>query len=253
MSGLELNPRDVLDHLYELGYTNITANQLKEFVKDLKKLIKYDQRMKNGGKNKDCENESSEEEEKGEGRRSRVVAPRPAPRQTVSPMTAELAESNMKRFSPDVNACLDRDEITANRKITSTSCTSSDVVDGRQRSLGSRSETRHDRPKSKQASNCRPCSSKENIPPTRSSSFIRPWKCQSGGQRSGYLSNRSDPVALYHKYQALWQQNKIPGEENHSGLRWNIRERMLGQDPHPRPVSQASSLESMPRRRVTRL
>lgn len=33
MSGIDLNPREVLDHLYELGYTNISVDQFKEFVK----------------------------------------------------------------------------------------------------------------------------------------------------------------------------------------------------------------------------
>lgn len=32
-SSLQFNPREVLDHLHELGYTNITADQLKEFIK----------------------------------------------------------------------------------------------------------------------------------------------------------------------------------------------------------------------------
>lgn len=39
---------------------------------------------------------------------------------------------------------------------------------------------------------------------------------------------RSDPVALYHQYQAEWKRRNIPGESSHSDLRWMIRERMLG-------------------------
>lgn len=63
---VDLNPREVLAYLNELGYVNITAQQLKKFIKgkilfmllsiyaltklcfcflDLKKLIKYDQRQ----------------------------------------------------------------------------------------------------------------------------------------------------------------------------------------------------------------
>lgn len=60
-----INPRDVLLYLNELGYTNITAQQLKAFIKgrpwmwlifcrthiflilDLKKLVKYEQRLEN--------------------------------------------------------------------------------------------------------------------------------------------------------------------------------------------------------------
>ncbi|XP_055709819.1 uncharacterized protein LOC129805732 [Phlebotomus papatasi] len=39
---ISLDAREVLHHLNELGYKNITAHQLKEFIRDLKKLIKYD-------------------------------------------------------------------------------------------------------------------------------------------------------------------------------------------------------------------
>ncbi|GAB0093406.1 Hydrolethalus syndrome protein 1, C-terminal domain [Sergentomyia squamirostris] len=42
MSSISLDAREVLHHLNELGYRNITAQQLKEFIRDLKKLIKYD-------------------------------------------------------------------------------------------------------------------------------------------------------------------------------------------------------------------
>ncbi|KAJ4439686.1 hypothetical protein ANN_07814, partial [Periplaneta americana] len=59
---------------------------------------------------------------------------------------------------------------------------------------------------------------------------IRPWNIQSGQQGV----KRSDPVKLYHQYQHIWKQQKVPGEDRHSNLRWSIRERMLGEDPHPR-------------------
>ncbi|XP_055683098.1 uncharacterized protein LOC129789973 [Lutzomyia longipalpis] len=39
---ISLDAREVLHHLNELGYMNITPQQLKEFIRDLKKLIKYD-------------------------------------------------------------------------------------------------------------------------------------------------------------------------------------------------------------------
>lgn len=41
-----LDPREVLAHLHQLGYQNITPHQLKEFIIDLKKLIKHEQRLK---------------------------------------------------------------------------------------------------------------------------------------------------------------------------------------------------------------
>ncbi|KAL9922943.1 hyls1 centriolar and ciliogenesis associated [Glossina fuscipes fuscipes] len=45
MSHLTLDARAILHYLNELGYRNISAVQLKEFLKDLRKLIKYEEHM----------------------------------------------------------------------------------------------------------------------------------------------------------------------------------------------------------------
>ncbi|XP_075224469.1 hyls1 centriolar and ciliogenesis associated [Lycorma delicatula] len=259
-SGIQLNPREVLDHLHELGYTNITPDQLKEFIKDLKKLIKYDQRRAQGSRKDESSDDNASDSESSPEKnekcgisceQSRPVAPQSTPRHVLSPLTADLAESNIQKHPPTNYASHFNRDHYCNIQDPSTGQSSSDNIDSRQRTESTRSNTRDEMSRTKRTTQS--CSAKENHAPTRSSSFIRPWKYQSGGQRSGHLTNRSDPVALYHKYQALWQKNKIPGEEAHSGLRWNIRERMLGQDPQPRPISQASSLESMPRKRVVRM
>lgn len=39
-----LNPDEVLTHLKQLGYQNISTPQLSEFMHDLKKLIRYEQK-----------------------------------------------------------------------------------------------------------------------------------------------------------------------------------------------------------------
>lgn len=41
---------------------------------------------------------------------------------------------------------------------------------------------------------------------------------------------KNDPVALYHYYTSLWAKYKpnVPGENNWSELRWNIRQKMVG-------------------------
>ncbi|XP_019893794.1 uncharacterized protein LOC109613436 [Musca domestica] len=45
MSHLPVDARAILHYLNELGFRNISAEQLKEFLKDLRKLIKYEERM----------------------------------------------------------------------------------------------------------------------------------------------------------------------------------------------------------------
>ncbi|XP_076765806.1 uncharacterized protein LOC143432795 isoform X2 [Xylocopa sonorina] len=74
-------------------------------------------------------------------------------------------------------------------------------------------------------------------------SFIRPWRLQPEVQKSLSIK-KSDPVTLYQKYQQEWKQISFPGEAKHAGVRWAIREKMLGSDPHPMPLPRKST--SMP-------
>ncbi|XP_076297033.1 uncharacterized protein LOC143217118 [Lasioglossum baleicum] len=74
-------------------------------------------------------------------------------------------------------------------------------------------------------------------------SFIRPWRLQPEAQKAHNIK-KSDPVTLYQKYQQEWKQMSFPGEAKHAGLRWAIREKMLGGDPHPMPLPAKST--SMP-------
>ncbi|XP_043270356.1 uncharacterized protein Hyls1 [Venturia canescens] len=79
-------------------------------------------------------------------------------------------------------------------------------------------------------------------------SFIRPWQLQPETQRNASVK-KSDPVALYQKYQQEWKQISFPGEEQHARVRWAIREKMLGTDPNPRPILKKSqSLMSIRKR-----
>lgn len=61
---------------------------------------------------------------------------------------------------------------------------------------------------------------------------IRPWRLQSEVQKN-ITNKKCDPVALYQKYQQEWKQISFPGEAKHSKIRWAVREKMLGTDPHP--------------------
>lgn len=59
--------------------------------------------------------------------------------------------------------------------------------------------------------------------PTVNKMWIRP--------KSYHTVRRSDPVALYHSYQNEWNKfkQKLPGENDHSELRWKIRHKLLGE------------------------
>ncbi|KOC69064.1 hypothetical protein WH47_09621 [Habropoda laboriosa] len=74
-------------------------------------------------------------------------------------------------------------------------------------------------------------------------SFIRPWRLQPEAQKN-LNAKKSDPVMLYQKYQQEWKQISFPGEAKHANVRWAIRAKMLGGDPHPMPLPRKST--SMP-------
>ncbi|XP_019720043.1 hydrolethalus syndrome protein 1 homolog isoform X2 [Hippocampus comes] len=55
-------------------------------------------------------------------------------------------------------------------------------------------------------------------------SFIRPLMTQQ-------TIKKMDPVARYFHYKQLWDQLKLPGERDHRELRWEIRERLAYRPP----------------------
>ncbi|XP_051939322.1 centriolar and ciliogenesis-associated protein HYLS1 [Hippocampus zosterae] len=58
-------------------------------------------------------------------------------------------------------------------------------------------------------------------------SFIRPLMMQ-------HTIKKMDPVARYFHYKHLWDQLKLPGERDHRELRWEIRERLAYRPPAPK-------------------
>ncbi|XP_039285682.1 uncharacterized protein LOC111056949 isoform X1 [Nilaparvata lugens] len=204
---LNLDPREVLEHLSELGYSSISPDQLKEFISDLKKLIKYDVRV--------LEKQMEEE-------RKLQTLQVPHSHRSCSPSTTtSYGEGNVRtsrsRKTDKGSACIDSQPQSY---VTSTS-QQMDSVD-----LPSKEKVvdKFDRRCVTSAGG-----SKENVAPSNRPGFIRPWKLCPGSQKPGAAVNRCDPVALYHHYQQYWRQNRVPGESAHSNLRWNVRERMLGQ------------------------
>ncbi|CAH1791295.1 unnamed protein product [Owenia fusiformis] len=45
---------------------------------------------------------------------------------------------------------------------------------------------------------------------------------------------KNDPVRKYQEYKQAWVSQKAPGEKQHKGLRWTVREQMLYQDELPK-------------------
>ncbi|PNF37169.1 hypothetical protein B7P43_G00439 [Cryptotermes secundus] len=225
---IKLDPKEVKAHLHRLGYCNITGEQLREFIKDLKKLIKYDQHLLCTCKDSAEFSESSYKETSLETLRTS--------NSTSSPSGNE--NSHIEKYGRDQSR-----DTTAQKCVTCTRSFAHNVQsgDGSSRACVSGSAalpntagiTKKSAHFSKQEE-AQKLKSVENLQESVKAkhSFIRPRNIQPGQQAGA--PKRCDPVKLYHHYQDIWRQQKVPGEDNHSNLRWCIRVRMLGEDPQPR-------------------
>ncbi|XP_053665866.1 uncharacterized protein LOC128715010 [Anopheles marshallii] len=161
-----LDAGEILSHLNHLGYRNITVVQLKEFQKDLKKLIRYDA--------KQCV--------ESDGSLNDNAAPGNVFDRLHTETTASYQAKHTRSKHTEPAAPMDKENVTPIQKTTS--CKNNEIV---------------------------------------SKMWIRPKSSQS--------VRRSDPVALYHSYKKEWSKfkQKLPGENDHSELRWKIRNKLLGE------------------------
>ncbi|XP_063223303.1 centriolar and ciliogenesis-associated protein hyls-1-like isoform X3 [Bacillus rossius redtenbacheri] len=167
---VHLDPQEVLCHLQQLGFSDVSPKQLAEFMRDLKRLISYD-RQRQCLCRCTCEGEHS----------SVSGSERGTDGQHLDAATISLA---------------DRDENMSELESLAFSSTHA------------------------------PSKSVMEQPKRIKSTLIRPWQAGQGAAR------RCDPVALYHRYRALWSQQKFPGEDGRAELRWTVRHRMLGRQHH---------------------
>ncbi|BES94102.1 Hypothetical protein NTJ_06911 [Nesidiocoris tenuis] len=199
---IDLYPQEVLEHLKSLGYHHITKDQLKQFIKDLKKLIKHDLRKAQAQQENQfiSDDIDGSHHTKGNERPARKILGERnqagSQSKSVSVQTLETDE--------DVCAGSSREALPESRLGTS-SAKSSTCCAGRCCQTAA--------PKKSSAN-------KENPPLKPVSSFIRVAP-------SVVKDGKTDPVTLYHYYQSLWARQNRPGENPHSDVRWRIRHKMM--------------------------
>ncbi|XP_050310482.1 uncharacterized protein LOC126746327 isoform X1 [Anthonomus grandis grandis] len=201
--GERIDPREVLAYLNELGYTNISAQQLKEFIKDLKKIIKYDYRTRQQPCSESVEYLSDNTELNYSSDKENLPC-EPAPK---APKEKHIA---VHIYDKKTRRCIDHEHCIhtcltepANKtQVTQT-------VD-----LSSKPESTVAPPPSVMTSRASSKDRKARV------AFIKPKVLKP-------MVNKTDPVALYHYYQSQWKRAKIPGQESRDDLRWAIREKML--------------------------
>jgi hypothetical protein len=230
-----ISSQEVLAYLNQLGYNNINAKQLKDFVKDLKILIKYAERKKSEQKIEtkglsipDNKLGYVEEEEPADDIFSTLhLQGTCASKAKVVPKKESVISVQIKKSKSEPR-CKHHDNENAVSAEIRESKTASDKenvvsVDFVKSKENVKKSVQDEPLKENQKDNVKSSGSKIVVMKKSSdirpkSAFIRPYI---------EMKHKSDPVALYHQYQANWKRQKVPGEANRTGLRWAIREKML--------------------------
>uniref|UniRef100_A0A1B6DBD7 Centriolar and ciliogenesis-associated protein HYLS1 C-terminal domain-containing protein n=1 Tax=Clastoptera arizonana TaxID=38151 RepID=A0A1B6DBD7_9HEMI len=199
---IELDPNEVLAHLNQMGYHNITPLQLREFIKDLKKLILYEQRELEANRNLSSTDSSS----------SQSLRNIPCNEGHTQMFNRQHKDGNKTKDADAYSESSDF-SIQNNKLIEDTAPHQSYPIESKRTALHSKENIYNQHPKS---------------------SFIKPRNLTR--QRPGLTAKRSDPVLLFHHYRQLWKQQKLPGEEPHSDLRWAIRNKMMGPNLQARNI-----------------
>ncbi|XP_047530140.1 hydrolethalus syndrome protein 1 homolog [Vanessa atalanta] len=191
----QLDAREILRYLNNLGIRNINGEVLKYFITDLKKLIKYDLQH------------TSEDHSEKTHRTESVGIERLHSASTFSSRTRSKAP-----FASCPKECQRPRRVTNLRNIHSAP------------NIGHQLE---EIKTSRRSCSCVRIEKKIEIPKgtpktTVSSNLIKVPKQQ--------IKKKCDPVSLYHYYMSLWEKYKpnVPGENNWADLRWNIRQKMVG-------------------------
>ncbi|KAJ8730917.1 hypothetical protein PYW08_002330 [Mythimna loreyi] len=195
----ELDAREILRYLNNLGIHNISGEVLKYFITDLKKLIKYDLQQKSQSRS----NSQEKYEVPGLERlhsASTFCSRSRSKNQDLNSLkcTRECQKPkkglNVRNVHSAPNLGLPRTEEKPLRRACS--CIR----------VEKKPETVKEKPTS-----CTPSNNLIKVP-------IQPAK------------KKCDPVTLYHYYTTLWNKYKsnVPGENDWSDLRWSIRQKMAG-------------------------
>ncbi|XP_058826380.1 uncharacterized protein LOC131686179 [Topomyia yanbarensis] len=190
-----LDAREILCHLNQLGYRNITPDQLKEFQKDLRKLIKFDTRISDG------------------------TVERRVLQQTTQHLDTFQRLHTLTTISYDAKVAGKRQP--GSKVQSAASSRRTDVTE---------EEAHHHHSHPKEGKENRPAriKTKQQHPekePAANKMWIRPRSTSANKNR------KNDPVSLYHAYQKEWARfkNQLPGENSHSDLRWQVRTKLLAE------------------------
>jgi len=209
---------DIKRHLAELGYSNITEEKLDSFVRDLRKLIKYEERKK------EVEDKLEDIDQQPFARRSKVPDTSTSPELEAKPRR-RIRKRERKR--EEVMAKHNMEDVEVTRD---TADAGGEVQDQDESSLYIDVDLPPEAASSAPTSSRAPTAAQASLlerPPHSGPGFIR----VRSGPPLGRRPASSDPVALHQEYRKHWAKANIPGEQRHDKLRWAVRGWMMGEEP----------------------
>ncbi|XP_066151886.1 centriolar and ciliogenesis-associated protein HYLS1 [Euwallacea fornicatus] len=241
----KIDAREVLSYLNELGYTNISSGQLKEFIKDLKKVIKYDSRygemsynqsknlepsycstysagFNNNKLNITSESDKQLDKENIQPRNHNAKANKPSGTQREQHIAVHIFENRSQEQAHHEHCIHAENSKTNDKNLTEHKKKDTQIVeiDSSLRPATTESTVKSISGSNREPSQLQANNSQANKHIKSRATFIRPLISKPS-------VNKCDPVALYHYYQSQWKRTKIPGQDSRDDLRWAIRTRML--------------------------
>ncbi|KAH8255795.1 hypothetical protein KR038_010850 [Drosophila bunnanda] len=247
MSHLPLDARAILQYLNDLGYRNISAEQLREFLKDLRKLIKHEERL---AENARAAHSSSDHLHKRGTVSSRAKLSGDKDKDNAGPTSSSCASASAKsqesrtdqydqeqlhRSNGGSNskdlARLFKEKLLMEASIPPAGLRDlnpdNSVAPGRRRS---RSKTRKEREPQVSSGG----ESDRNVNFNRMQRRRRSKSNPRSASRGSHLDRRHgkakhcDPVALFQYYQKEWAhfRSQIPGESAHMNARAEVRQKL---------------------------
>jgi len=214
---------DIKRHLAELGYSNITEEKLDSFVRDLRKLIKYEERKN------EVQHKLDEIDQPPSARQSKVPDTSTSPELEAKPRRRIRRKDRRRDEKEEVMTKHNMEEMELTRDTTDAG-----VLDGVGQDQDESSlyidvdlpATASSAPTTSRGATTAQASLLEQAP-SSGPGFIRVRSGPSLGRRPA----SSDPVALHQEYRKHWAKANIPGERRHDQLRWAVRGWMMGEEP----------------------
>jgi len=215
---LNFSRSDILRHLSDLGYENVSDEKVDSFVRDLRKLIRYEEKKRRVGEKLDLlEQKNQQESSSNFPLRERTVSPPDS--STTSELTSRPRRRRVRKEDKIQTKTKEDSPITSSRSVDTTdknvtsdqSDPSSLYIDV---DLASQDKST-------------PTPLAVSLMDTKQAGFIR---VRSGPNR-GRKPVASDPVSLHQQYREDWAKFNIPGERSHNKLRWAVRGWMMGEEP----------------------